>query len=271
MFLTLTAVQKHIFIIMNIRLFLSRYLFPIILLVVSSALLYIGLKPGKMQSGAFLLAAALLLVSSVIMILSSAEIITGKIAAILGYALIPVAAFMAYKNYAVIQDDIDYRNLTDYRYAKVRERLEKIREAQIAYRNEKGQFADSFDKLIEFVKTGRMRIIKKIGNEDDSLAVALGQVRRDTLLVPVLGNGFKPENYPVDSLRYIPFGNGAEFNLQAGILGSEGSDYRPPVFEASAEFKVFLGDLAKQYNKTVPDSFIRVGSMVEPTTNGNWK
>lgn len=256
---------------MNIKLFLSRYLFPIILLVVSLALLFIGLKPGKVQSGPFLLAAFLLLASSVLMILTSAEILKGKLAIIIGYALIPVAGFMAYQNYAVIQDDIDYRNLTNYRYGKVRERLEKIREAQVAYRNEKGQFAENFDKLIDFVQNGQMRIIKKVGNEEDSLAVALGQVRRDTLLVPVLGNGFKPENYPVDSLRYIPFGNGAEFIMAAGILGAEGSDYRPPVFEASAEFKIFLGDLGQQYKKVVPDSSIRVGSMVEPTTNGNWK
>ncbi len=256
---------------MNIKLFLSRYLFPIILLLVSLILLIIGLKPGKIQSGIFLLSAFLLLASSVIMILASAEILKGKVATILGYVLIPVAGFLAYQNYAVIQDDIDYKNLTDYRYSQVRERLEKIREAQVTYKNEKGQFSDNFDSLIVFVKTGKMRIIKKVGNEEDSLAVATGQVRRDTLLVPVLGNGFKPENYPVDSLKYIPFGNGSVFALSAGILGAEGSDYRPPVFEASAQFTTFLGELGQKYKKVVPDSAIRVGSMVEPTTNGNWK
>lgn len=256
---------------MNIKLFLGRYLFPIILLVVSIIFLILGISPGKVQSGNFLLAAGLLLVSSLLMILSSAEIIKGKIATILGFVLIPVALFLAYQNYNVIQSDIEYKRVTDYRYDVVRQRLEKIREGQVAYKNENGAFTDNFDTLITFVKSGKMKIIKKIGNEDDSMAVALGQVRRDTIFVPVLGNGFKPENYPVDSLKYIPFGNGATFNLAAGILGSPESEYKPPVFEAFAEFKTFLGDLGKEYGKVIPDSAIRVGSMVEPTTNGNWK
>ncbi|MCG9910896.1 MAG: hypothetical protein MH137_06290 [Flavobacteriales bacterium] len=256
---------------MNIKLFLSRYLFPIILLVVSIMLLVVGIKPGQTQSAAFLIAAVFLLVSSVLMILASAEIIKGKTASIIGLIMIPVAGYLAFQNVNVVQSDIEFKNQSNFRYGVVRERLEKIREAQVAYRNEKGQFAEDFDVLIEFVRNGQMKIIKKVGNEDDSLQVALGKVRRDTVFVPVLGNGFNPANYPIDSLKYIPYGQGQMFNLAAGILGAEGAEYRPPVFEASANFKTFMSDLGTKYGKVVPDSVIKVGSMIEPTTNGNWK
>jgi hypothetical protein len=256
---------------MNMKLFLSRYLFPIILLVVSVFLLVVGIKPGQSQSAAFMIAAGFLLVSSVLMILTSAEIIKGKTASVIGLILIPVAGYLAFQNVDVVQSDIQFKNQTNYRYNVVRERLEKIREAQITYRNEKGQFAENFDILIEFVRNGKMKIIKKVGNEDDSLQVATGKVRRDTLFVPVLGNGFNPADYPIDSLKYIPYGQGQMFNLSAGILGAEGAEYRPPVFEASANFRTFMSDLGTKYGKIVPDSLIKVGSMVEPTTNGNWK
>jgi hypothetical protein len=258
----------------NFKLLLSKFLFPIILFIVSLLFVSLGLNPSKPQSSMFIIAGVSLLAMAVIMTLLSAGKLKSKIAGMLAFILLPLAAYLAYGNYATINSDITFAKMSDSRYMEVRKRLEKIREAQIAYKSVKGKYCNNFDELITFLKNDSIAMVMKIGDDEDTLAMMSGDKTkwsRDTVFKPILGNAFLPANYPVDSLRYIPYGNGAQFTLAAGFLGSPDEPYRPSVFESSAEFKTFLKDLCEKYSKPVPDSTIRVGSLVEPTTNGNWK
>ncbi|MCS6979416.1 MAG: 7TM-DISM domain-containing protein [Flavobacteriales bacterium] len=257
---------------MKIKLFLSKYLFPVVLGLFGLLMLVLALRPGRQQTPLFLLASLILVISSVIMILLSMGKIPSRTASILMVVFTVGALFLAYSNYHTIQNDIQYEKEWRYRYEMVKRRLEKIREAQLAYKEVKGEYCKNFEDLIHFLRTENVRIVLKIGDDEDTLAMLSkdkNRWRRDTVWQPVLGSKFQPANYPLDSLRYVPFGDTARFIMQAAFIGAD--EERMPVFEAYTPFKTFLSDLASKYDKMVPDSVIRVGSLVEPTTNGNWK
>jgi hypothetical protein len=84
-----------------------------------------------------------------------------------------------------IRQPIRFQHEQRARYQRTIDRLKDIRTAQLAYRSMNGEFTGSFDTLINFVKTDSFRVVRSIGDLDDSLAVALGQIIRDTIRVSV--------------------------------------------------------------------------------------
>jgi hypothetical protein len=95
-------------------------------------------------------------------------IVMGKIkrsvGGILAILFIPVIGFVSYRLWTSITD---YTANTEHR-ALVKEeiklRLMDVRDAQQAYKREKGEFTNSFDELIEFVKTGKKSKVIKFGS-----------------------------------------------------------------------------------------------------------
>lgn len=169
-------------------------------------------------------------------------------------------------------------------------RLEDIRTAQIAFKTEKGRYTGSFDTLINFVKNDSFSVVKSIGSIPDSLYNALGPrkaeiealrkglITRDTIKVPVLDSLFDP-NYPIDSLRYVPYTNGKEFFLGRNVIETA-SGVKVDVFEANVLNDVLLNGLDSQliinYNeerlKITDFPGLRLGSLKEATNNaGNWE
>lgn len=188
-----------------------------------------------------------------------------------------VIVVIAYFVYESIMAPIRFEKEKNKRYDVTIQRLKDVRTAQVAYRSRYSKYTGSFDTLITFLKEGQFKVVKQIGSEDDSLAVAQGKVYRDTILVAVRDSLFK--NYPVDSLRFVPFSGGEQFELAAGEIET-GSKVKVKVFECKAPSEVILkgldrqeiinmNDLAKKLEK-YPG--LKVGSMTEATNNaGNWE
>lgn len=188
--------------------------------------------------------------------------------------LIVVIAYFVYES---IMAPIRFEKEKNKRYDVTIQRLKDVRTAQVAYRSRYSKYTGSFDTLITFLKEGQFKVVKQIGSEDDSLAVAQGKVYRDTILVAVRDSLFK--NYAVDSLRFVPFSGGDQFELAAGELET-GSKVKVKVFECKAHNDVILkgldrqeiinmNDLAKKLEKYAG---LKVGSMTEATNNaGNWE
>ncbi len=173
---------------------------------------------------------------------------------ILGIAILILAYFIVES----IAKPIRYEKEKAKRYAKVIERLKDIRTAQLAYKSVYGEFSGDFDKLIDFVKNDSFPVIKQIGDIEDSLAVARGEVIRDTIKLSVLDSLFR-KKYPIDSLRFVPFTDDAEFILGASEIVT-GSKVKVKVFEAID---------SKPYD---PSHVLKVGSLTEATNNtGNWE
>ncbi len=194
---------------------------------------------------------------------------------ILLLVLIVVLSYLVFES---IMTPIRFNNEKDKRYAKTIDRLKDIRTAQLAYRSVHNKFTGSFDTLINFVKYDSFRVVRQIGSMDDSLAVAQGLVRRDTVAISVLDSLFK-KGYPVDSLRYVPYTGGAEFELGAGELLT-GSGLKIKVFEAKVHNDVLLKGLDRQLvinendlrKKLERFPGLQVGSLTEATNNaGNWE
>ncbi len=257
----------------NVKLFLAKYLFSILMVLLSIVFLLRVSSPEGTQTVFYIIASLMFLFTGVVTALLSAGKITGKLARILVIPAALLAVFLAYANYDTINDNIAFNREMRERYNAVRMRLEKIREAQIAYRKVHGTYVDNFEELIRFLRNDSTMEVNKIGADDDTLAMMSGDPTRwsrDTVFVPVLGKLFNPRNYPIDSLPIVPYSGGVRFNMNAGML-EMGDDIQTPVFEAYAYFASFLSEIGEKYGQLVPDSIIQVGSMTEPTTNGNWR
>lgn len=163
-----------------------------------------------------------------------------------------VIVVLSYLIFRGINEPIKFNKEKKYRYGFVIQRLKDIRTAQLAYKSVNGAYTGEFDSLLTFIKTGRFALIKQIGSVEDSSAVII----RDTIYIPVKDSIF-PGNYPVDSLPFVPFGNGIKFKMQAGEI--EKGKVKVKVFEVvdTAPFD--------------PKEVLQVGSMTEPSNAGNWE
>ncbi|MCX7862555.1 MAG: hypothetical protein N2449_06130 [Bacteroidales bacterium] len=160
-----------------------------------------------------------------------------------------------------VSKPIKFQQERDKRYAQIIERLKQIRTAQIAFYDKFGRYTSDFDSLIQFIKNDSMPIVKAIGTVPDTLteeeAVKLKIVYRDTIYIPIRDTLF-PKNFIADSLKYVPFGGGITFKMQAGEVVT-GSKVKVKVFEV------------KDPKPFDPTFQLKVGSLTEASTAGNWE
>jgi len=164
---------------------------------------------------------------------------------------------------SIILNPIKKEKEKNYRYEFIKSKMIDIRSAELAFKEKNNQFTDDFNVLIPFVKMDSFVIVQKT----DTLIEYFNEVYReyqfkDTMLVDTLGkvsilDSLFQNGYPIDSLRYVPFGEGAEFKLSAGTINK--SKIIVPVFEARDP---------NPYDKTDP---LIIGSMTEAHLNGNWQ
>jgi len=163
------------------------------------------------------------------------------------------------------------------REAVIIDKLKNIRTAQVSFKAVYGEYAGSFDTLIDFLKNGKFPIVKKIGDIPDSLyekgmteeeAIKEGIIIRDSTFVDVSDSLFKDKgNFYIDSIAYIPFSGGVKFHLEAGEKKQGGVKVR--VFYVFAANKYLLKGLDEK--KFKPEEGLSVGSMEEPSIDGNWE
>ncbi len=182
-----------------------------------------------------------------------------------------------------INRPIVFKKEFEKRNTKVVNRLKDIRTAEVAFQKINGNYTANFDSLVDFVKTGKLPVVKAIGNVPDTLtekkAIELGIVRRDTVWENVLTSEFGDnKNFNVDSLPFVPYGGGKKFELWSGSIETE-SGVVVPIFEAKTLFVDYLNDLEKQevinlkLEKRRLGHFegMKVGSRTEVNNNaGNW-
>jgi hypothetical protein len=189
-------------------------------------------------------------------------------------AMVVAILTLAYFVFDSINSRIVFEKETKRRKDVVVERLKDIRTVQFAYKNINGEYAKDFNILTQFIKEGKMPIIKQIGDASDSLQVAMGLVIRDTVYINIADTLFpssaeRLKIFIVDSLSFVPFSNGEKFKLDAGEI--EKNKVKVKVFEAFASFaQIYKGLEANQNNVKLQDG-LRVGSMTEPSTSGNWE
>lgn len=189
--------------------------------------------------------------------------------------LIVASAFMGYLIYDSIDSKIELEKEVRLRKSIVIERLEQIKEAQINYKKVRGEYAKSFDQLKDFLENDSLIVVKAIGVVPDSLlgqeskALAMGIIVRDTSKIAVREELFK-DNFQkvVDSLAIIPFSGGTKFSINSGEI--EKGKVKVKVFEVAAPYtEIFKGLKTDNEGIDMTQSLI-LGSMTEPSINGNW-
>jgi len=166
----------------------------------------------------------------------------------------------------------------------------QIREAQKAYKDVKVNYTDSFDSLFYFLKNDSFTIVKAIGEIPEELidetkdlrkareiALKRGLIKREFTKINVLDSIFGVD-FPIDSLRHVPFTDKIEFKMEAGEYEST-SGLIIKVLEVSVPYDVLLKGLdeqlvvnyAEQRRKITNYPGLKFGSLIEGTLTGNWE
>ena len=214
------------------------------------------------------------------------KFIPSKFKPVINIALWVLIAFLGYQTYISIYTPILFNQERNKRYSQVIKNLIDIRNSQLAYKQVNGKFTDNFDDLVTFVENGKYTILQRKDASviDPELTRRFGvDTYKDIVIVDTLGFVPVKDSLFKNSTRYktmmnVPVGKeGEKFQLQAGFI--EQNDIKIPVFEASVKKDVILSDqdrdMVIQENQVVSvdgvnGNTLKVGSMTEVNTNGNW-
>jgi hypothetical protein len=228
------------------------------------------------------------IIISIGLVLFLEKFVPKKFNPIISVVLWAVIIYLGYMLYNSIQGPIEFNKVKEARYAKVIKNLKDIKAGELAYQEINGGFIGDFDSLVRFIDTALFAVTQ----------------RRDTSYPDVEKNkafgideGYFIEEIIIDTLGFTPVrdsiyhgtdryktmmnipveGVDAKFELNAGKLDKNGTIYS--VFEAKVAKDVILYDLDKDLLAQekqvisvdgVNGPFIKVGSMDEVDTSGNW-
>ena len=224
----------------------------------------------------------------------------------LNLLLVVAIAGLAFICVRSILDPIEFSEQRSAREKAIIQRLIDIRTAQMEFRNShNGAYADSFDTLINFVKTAQMPIVLKVGELNDEqlerglteqkalemIAKAkktnkwadvdkegLREFRRDTSWIALIDTVFG-KGYNADSLKYVPYGKGAQFSLATSSDTTKSGTVQW-LFEASTPYETYLEGINDQEMRNLISAQkkigrfcgLKVGDVDQPNNNaGNWE
>lgn len=225
---------------------------------------------------------------------------------VLNIVLAAIALLLVYICYESVQGPVRFKNEKNIRDKAVQARLLDIRKAQAEYSNTHDrQYTDNFDSLIYFVKNQKLPLVfkkgvlsdaqlenglteakamaiinkaKKTGKYDEVKKNGLENFSRDTTWVAVIDTIF-PKGFNADSLRYVPFGNGVQFQMDT-LTQIARSGAPICLLEVKTPYEAYLGDLDKQEIINLKDQQaqlnkycgLKIGDLETANNNaGNWE
>ena len=198
------------------------------------------------------------------------------------FAIIVLLAIQVIKS---IQAPIKFNNEQKAREAKVVERLIDIRNAEVLYKNANNKYTNNFDSLISFCQTAEIPIVNIIPDPTDTTFTRTINDTIDFIKVMDSLKG-KRADFNIKDLSIVPFSDpNQKFELEAGNISRNGIEI--PVFEARTPYEVYLANPGANFNekewnqrrdniKAEKENMnryagLKVGSMDEATTDGNWE
>ncbi len=189
-----------------------------------------------------------------------------------------------YLIYQSVTGPMEFKKIKEERFSKVVSKLKDIRNAQEAYKTVTGKYANDFKSLISFVDTGQYTITQQRDSSYMEMDKTYGiELLKEIKIIDTLGfvsvkdSLFKSDDR-YKNLMNVPGATGGEkFEMKSAIIDKGG--YKAPVFEAKVKKNVVLGDQPKDLLdrenaqisvEEVNGDVIRVGSMEQVSTSGNW-
>lgn len=187
---------------------------------------------------------------------------------IIQIALFVVAILLAYFIYETIQTPVRFNNEKDRRAEIVVQNLKDIRLVQQIYKTLNNRFTSSFDTLIRFMETGKIPVVSISFDPNDS---TLTKTISDTIaFVKVADSLFgKRAGFNVRDIQFIPFSNGKKFEMNSDKVNKGG--VLVPVYTVIAKKDYYLLGLDPDLIKNPNVKDLILGSLTEPTTDGNWE
>lgn len=189
---------------------------------------------------------------------------------ILSLVFFVVAMFLGYLLWKGIDNVVEERKRIALMEAATIQKLEMLREAQIAYQASNGKYASTWDSLRMFIENGTIWMVQRTettklldyGAEEINVVV-------DTLgSVAVMDSLFNERKYPdfnIDLLPVVPGSGGKQFEFFADKVEKTGG-YLVNVFEIRDPSPI---NPARRVNNM--EKALRVGSRTDASTEGNWK
>lgn len=180
-----------------------------------------------------------------------------------------VAVGIGYYLFSSVRYDINEEQRIARIESRVIEKLQMLRDAQIAYRSVHGQYTSEEDKLKEFIRDGNLYITQR---KETVITLDYGAdsvvVQVDTLgTVAVRDSLFNERRYPnfdLERLMIIPGSEGKKFEMFADKVIKGG--LKVDVFEVRDVAPINPRRQAKDNARA-----LRVGSRTDVTTAGNWE
>lgn len=192
---------------------------------------------------------------------------------VLSVVFFAIAAFFGYLLWKGVDDVVEQEKRIALLEAATIEKLEMLRDAQLAFQASNGKYAGTWDSLRTFIETGTIWIVQRTettklldyGAEEIS-------VRFDTLgSVSVMDSLFNSKKYPdfnIELLPVVPGSGGKKFEFFADKIEKTGG-YKVNVFEIKDPSPINPERRIKDENGN--DKALRVGSRTDASTEGNWK
>jgi len=188
---------------------------------------------------------------------------------VLSLAFLVIAIGLGYLLYSGIQDVVEQEKRVALIEAAVIEKLQMLREAQLAYQASNGAYANNWNDLKKFISEGKIWIVQRT---ETTKLLEYGKeeitVKYDTLgFANVTDSLFNDRKYPdfnLEALAVVPGSGGKMFEFFADKV--ERNQYDVNVFEIRDPAPV---NPERKLNNN--EKALKVGSRTDASTEGNWK
>lgn len=196
-----------------------------------------------------------------------------------------VIGVLGYYTYKSVYGPVEFNKIKEERYQKVISKLKDVRDAEMAHREITGTFTGSFDSLVKFLDTAQYVVTQRRDttflDEEYKKTYGVDKYVEDVIIdtlgyTSVKDSLFKKTDRYKDMMN-VPYTDNMKFELEAGFLQKDKN--KIAVFEAKINKSDILSDLDQdlvvQEKQTVAvdgvnGEYIKVGSMTEVKTSGNW-
>jgi len=188
---------------------------------------------------------------------------------ILSIVFLISALALGYFLYKSVDDVMQQEKLIIATEARIIEKLQMLRDAQIAYLATNGVYAGNWNDLKKFIEEGKIWLVQRT---ETTKLLEYGKeeitVQYDTLgSVEVIDSLFNERKYPnfnLDNMHVVPGSGGKQFEFFADKV--ERTQREIPVFEIRDPDPI--NPKRRLNNK---EKALRVGSRTDSSTSGNWE
>ncbi|EDP94382.1 hypothetical protein U8527_16380 [Kordia algicida OT-1] len=213
------------------------------------------------------------------------KVVPRKVRPLFSVIFLLASVFFGYKIYNSIMAPVEFRQVKVKRYTAVINNLKDIRDAQLAHKTIRGDYAKDFNALESFIENAEFAIVEK----RDSSYTEFDKVYKidklkevviiDTLSFRAVKDSLFKGSDRYKKMRYVPYAKNEKETFKMKVDSIIVNGYTAPVFKVSVDKDVILHDqnkdLLMQEKRVVSvdevdGKEIFVGSLEKVSDSGNW-